>query len=258
MPDRCEESTVAPVKRDMDTTFTFVAGEWSAIVARAAEESASDRDMRLQRISEEYLALVVAGKWVSGPSDLLSILGRDRDELVHSRVLAWLCEPRARHQLGSRFLRKLITGLWPELAGVALSGVVVDREIDRVTTIGATTYGARADVVVYLDGATLVIENKVDAVEGPIQCERLFRVWRDEPGETRWLLLSPLGRAPASVATPEAAQAWTAVSYRILTAWLAEAIDEAGPGAGLGRESARQYLETLRQRYPAVKGEQGW
>jgi hypothetical protein len=239
----------------MDVTLAVVTAEWSAIVARATDESATDRELRLQRITEEYRALVAAGKWVSGPSDLLSILGRDRDELVHSRLLAWLCDPRARHQLGSGFLRKLIPGLWPELAGLAVSGVVIDREIDRVTTVDGTTYQARADVVVHLDGATLVIENKVDAVEGPIQCERLFRVWRDEPGETRWLLLSPLGRAPASVATREAAQAWTAVSYRSLTAWLAEAIDEAGPRAGLGRESARQYLETLRQRYPAVKGE---
>lgn len=237
-----------------ETHFAALLGEWTALLGHAAEESAADRDSRFRLVSNEYRELVANGDWVSGPSDLVTILGRDRDELLHSSLLAWLLTPTAQHRLGDAFLRLLIGRIWPEYTDVPLQGASADREVDRVVVDpdNSQTYQARADVVVRTPELTIIIENKLDAVEGPIQCERLYRVWRGEPTQTRWLLVSPSGRAPVSIVTEEAAQAWTAVSYRDVSAWLSESIGRAEPSSSLGRASALQYLATLRRKYPAV------
>jgi len=92
----------------------------------------------------------------------------------------------------------------------------------------------------------VVIENKVDAGEQAYQCERLYWSFLDAPVETRWVLLSPTGRSPASTTTAAARSAWRTLSYAQVRHALGQAIDEAGDQpSDPGREAARQYLAAL-------------
>ena len=75
--------------------FEEVRREWLNISRRPPVDVA-----RFEQMKGETAALVEAGLWASGPSDLLTVMGRQRDELLHSRVIGWLLVPTNRHGLG--------------------------------------------------------------------------------------------------------------------------------------------------------------
>lgn len=85
--------------------------------------------------------LIAAGLWQSGPSDFLGILQRERDEIAHNRMLAWLLDPTGRHGLGDSLLRQLLDAL--RSSGKACP--VTDRP--RVKT-SFWRSGRQADIVV--------------------------------------------------------------------------------------------------------------
>src|SRR4029079_7813812 len=62
--------------------------EWHAITRRPRVDLE-----RFTAVKTEADDLVNRGLWTSGPSDMLSVLGRQRDELIHSRLIAWLLVP---------------------------------------------------------------------------------------------------------------------------------------------------------------------
>ena len=140
----------------------------------------------------------------------MSVLGATDDELSHSRVLAWLLQPTSRHGLGTSVLERILRAGWPDLAIPDLGMAVIRREVPREDALGAT----RADVVVTVGATVLVIENKVWAPESEAQCEAQYRHWRSEADDVRFLLLSRDGHLPSSAISPEARQAWRAMSYR--------------------------------------------
>ena len=217
------------------------AAEWRAAVAsRRVDVEAWER--LASECAREQADLVSRGMWVSGPSDLMTVLGAQRNELAHSNVVAWLLSPAGRHALGNRLLLRLLEEGWSGPAFPSPPGevVVVDREI--------VTGTRRADVVVRVDGVILVIENKVDAPESPGQCEDLYRLWLGAGPDVRFLLLSPSGRPPQSTRSAEAAEAWRSMSYRSLVAAL-ELVAE-HPGRGGSSAALRQYASTLVRAFP--------
>ena len=119
----------------------------------------------------------------------------------------------------------------------------------------ASIRAARADIVLSGDGATIVIENKVDAEEGFEQSERLYWSWADLPTETRWLFLSPTGRSPVTATSLAALAAWRTLSYPELRDLLwnvlqqaSERPDDAGRmAASLVSASARRCAHPLTQ-----------
>lgn len=231
---------------DRDTTFEMLAQEWREIQLPAwSPEGASERYWALQR---EYIGLVGAGKWVSGRADLMGVLRRDSKELDHSAAVGWLLTPTGRHGMGARFLVAVLNRVWPEDDWRAARGISVSLEEERQLTASETAWQARADIVLRHPHATVVIENKVAAPEGALQCERLYQVWASDEDEIRWLFLTPSGRPPVTASSPEARSAWRTLSYFDLADLLDTALRSAAPG--LGRESASQYLATLRYRYP--------
>src|SRR4051812_10917179 len=86
---------------------------------------------RFAVVKAEADSIVNSGRWVSGPDDLLGVLGRRRDELVHSRVIAWLLVPTNRHALGRRFLRGLLDHVWPGEGLLETGPVTVELEEPR-------------------------------------------------------------------------------------------------------------------------------
>ena len=226
---------------DIASRFARVKAEWATLQMRALPDTS-----RFARVKAEADAIVAAGRWVSGPADVLSVLGKKRDELAHSRMVAWLVTPTGRHGLGPSFLRAVLDHVWPAEALLHSGFVSVQLEVTRsaVDDIGDARE-ARADIVLEGDGATIVIENKVDAEEGFDQCERLYWSWADQPTETRWLFLSPTGRAPVTATTDIARAAWQCMSYAQLHEALSTAIQEASGDASIGRATVMQYLASL-------------
>jgi len=196
----------------------------------------------------EVDAIRAAGHWVSGPGDLLSILGRQRDELFHSRLIGWLLRPNGRHGLGNRFARAFFAEIWPGEEIDTGGGIAVELERTRSGRSDATgrTVEARADLVVSLESLVIVIENKLDAGEGHDQCERLYWPWSRDAVETRWVFLTPSGREQVTATSEVARAAWTSAGYGQVMRALETALSTAPDlGDAPGRSSARQYLATL-------------
>ena len=92
---------------------------------------ALDEDVRLETLREMLAEF-----------DLFNILGVERSELQHSRVLEWLLNPGGSHGLGNSFLRELLTcissdsdktGVSPAVVeGWDLLDVETEREQDRI------------------------------------------------------------------------------------------------------------------------------
>lgn len=229
-----EDATLKATAAGWVSVFADLSADWAGVAA-ASHARITAWDDEFERLTQETAALTRQGKWVSGPADLMTIIGRHRDELSHSAAVAWLLTPTGHHGLGTRLLGALLVAGWPPPAypEPGLESVVVDREV----TCGVR----RADIVVQAGAITLVIENKVDAPESAYQCEDLYRWWIERGPDIRFLLLSPLGRAPMSTSTRAAADAWRHVSYSGLAAAVQELIDEAAD-ASTGSHAVRQYL----------------
>lgn len=223
------------------SSFDRVRSEWLAIT-----KPLPPNHERFREVKAQATALVNAGKWTSGPSDMLSVLGRQRDELIHSRMLAWLLVPTNRHEFGRSFLRELLEAVWPGEELLSSGPVVVDTEVYGAgTDSDGRLREAWADLVVRGDTLTIVIENKVDAGEQPDQCERLYWGWAGDGTDTRWLFLTPTGRSPVTATSDAARAAWRSIGYGAVHEALSKVVDEAIESKSVGRTAALQYLATL-------------
>jgi hypothetical protein len=221
--------------------FDEAARVWAGI--RPLPATLTDDDLgrwasMYQDFVDAQAALVRAGEWVHGPSDLMHILGVQYDELRHSRVVGWLLDPSARHRLGDRILARILEAGWPTDPRPPTSLAVVSFEV--------ALHRTRADIVVRMGPTVLVIENKVLAPERPRQCEDLFREWHiyDAASDLRFLLLSLDGHAPHTTTSSEAAEAWRSMSYAALWGLLDEVPLNADT-LRLEQNSLQQYSATL-------------
>jgi hypothetical protein len=121
-------------------------------------------------MSAEMADLRSAGRWLGGPRTLLQALGLHHDELRLTAGLAWLLDPEGHHRLGDRVLRGFLQRL--DVQVPRLHPVRIAREEARNVT--------RADLIVRLPGATVLVEAKVWAGEQLTQCTRLAQEWADE------------------------------------------------------------------------------
>ncbi len=197
----------------------------------------SDWESKIGEIISEQRSLRQTGRWVSGPRDLLGVLRKDHHEVTHSAIIAWLLDPRMRHGLGSRFLAKVLSSCFPDESFGDLGDSWSQTEVTRGR--------GRADIVVWGGAAfTLLIENKVDAVESEGQCEFYFRAFAQDPNP-HFVFLSPDGRPPTSV-QKEAAEAYRALNYAKLAELLRDTLSETSDSkAGEARDVAESYVATL-------------
>src|SRR5688572_4715448 len=110
----------------LQARFDQARAEWLRITGPASPDP--DRFAELKREAND---IIDAGLWVSGPGDLLGVLGRQRDELTHSRMIAWLLTPTGRHGLGRSFLRNLLDHVWPGEGLLQSDLVAVETESTR-------------------------------------------------------------------------------------------------------------------------------
>lgn len=175
--------------------------EWKQIhkeeLAQQAEATQRTLDRWYRTIAEmKQLEQIYrrANLWLSGPCNLLSVIGRAREETCHTAILAWLLNPTAPHGLGDRFLRRLFQRCFSD-----------EPALWRKSSLGAATTAtdvpaatSRADIVVRTPTVRVVIGAKIDSVECDRQCERLYRDFSaiGDVIPARFVFLSPRGQRP--------------------------------------------------------------
>ena len=107
-----------------------------------------------------------------------------------------------------------------------------------------------ADLVVWGEDFTLVIENKVDATEQPRQCDDLYANFKNEKAPT-FLFLTPDGRKPRTATSPDALRAFRTLSWPEVRTMIETALNESRPvpAGALAVEVVRNYLRTLQEQF---------
>ena len=216
--------------------------QWSEISARRTRVLVADWRAAMSEMRRRHDRLVADRLWLTGPSDFLAIVGRARDENTHSRVLAWLLTPTARHGLGCGLVTRLVTHCTgrPALAPLA------------VTSVKCSLWrnGREADLVVWGEDFTLVIENKVDAGEQLKQCDDLYENFKNETAPL-FLFLTPDGRGPRTATTPDAQRAFKTLSWREVRAMIEKTLNESRPTAGAAGavDLVVNYVRTLKEQF---------
>jgi len=194
-------------------------------------------------IEKHFFDLQKKGLWVGGPNNFLAVLGRNRLELDHSNMLAWLLDPCMRHGLGTAFLRRFL-GANCQDADVTES----EMALCTIQREAPAKGGGRIDLLLRGPGFTVVVENKIDSPEAPGQCHYYYEAFAGEPG-VHFAFLTPAGREPTTAAEDEI-KSWVAISYsdiaELLDAALKETSDSVG---GSARKVAEGYLTCLREEF---------
>jgi hypothetical protein len=229
----------APMSLD-ESRFAVMLAEWSALPVEAPVNVA-EWARALADIAAKEAYLRRTGGWIHGPSDYLSVLQLERDEVRHSRLVAWLMDPRARHGLGSGFLRRVLELVFHDLSAAVVNALGNARSMCEVSRDAS-----RIDILVESPGLTLVVESKVDALEHDRQCDTYFELFGSEPG-ARFIFLTPTGRAPTS-ARGDSLAAFKRLSFAQVREQLRVALGE-GQAAAEGRRVAEDYLRTLEKEF---------
>ncbi len=227
-------SEIAPF-HSLVESFVAAEQEWLEIIAPPDipwDEAVAD-------MMREQDALISAGSWIGGPSDMLSIIGKSRWETFHSAVVAWLLWPTAEHRLGIGMLRRVVERCFPdiELDDDILMRCTTATEVSRANS--------RADIVVNGPGLKIVIEAKVDASEGHNQCGRLHLDHVDDGA--LFVFLTPSG-VKAKTAGQDI-ESWAPLSFRDIRDDLGACLAAAAPHPGGGRATAASYLATLKKEF---------
>ena len=219
--------------RDWRARFADLLGAWTELADLTPEPAASGWESARSSMELRQRELEAAGVWQTGPADLLSIVGLHRWELAHSAALAWLLDPRARHGLGGQVLNLFLEA--GNLRPVDRRVVAVEVEVTRAES--------RADVVVVGVDWHLVVEVKVDAIEGDQQLQRLWNDWALEP-QVGFVFLTRSGHRGRTAVTPECQEAWSALSWSSLAKDLERLLAQSNqdhPAQG----ALEQYVQTL-------------
>lgn len=233
----------APRLPQDESVLLRLQSEWREVVVRHAAAAVAGWTDQIGQMVAEQDALRAAGRWMRGRHDYLGVLGLHRHEVWHSRMIAWLLDPCGHHGLGSKALEALLRRVF----GAEVSCRVAPGLMRAAASCEEARDGGRCDIIVRAPGVTLVVENKVDALEGHRQCDDYFEAFAQEPGAL-FAFLTPSGRPPVS-ASGAAAQAFAPIGYRVIRDVLRAALASGEPSAR-GRHIAEDYLCTLDREFP--------
>ena len=183
--------------------------------------------------------------------NLFDVLGISRREIRHSRVLAWLLNPRGTHGLGDLFLRWFLL----EVATIAEThgvGDVMTKEVTdwRLEQVSSRAERRNIDVLVLGQGDRFVcaIENKINIGEHSGQLARYMKtVDRQWPGWSALpVFLTPDGKVPEE---PDDRARYIPYSHERIASVLDRILIAKGEEVDPDVASLlRQYTYTLRRR----------
>lgn len=117
-----------------------------------------------------------------GRFNIFEALGVARAERNHSKFLGFLLNPRERHRLGERFLKRFLHMV---LENPPKAAPMKQREIDTINLSRAKIFieywdqadDARTDILIRddLNNMSVIVENKIDAMLGPDQLEKYYQ-----------------------------------------------------------------------------------
>ena len=174
--------------------------------------------------------------------NLFRLLGLGGAEETHSRILAWLLNPRENHRLGTAFLNRFLAATTDlDRADADGSAAQVQREWQGQR--------GRLDLLILDEGQQFLcaIENKVYSGEHSQQLTRYRRALENRyPDFTRrYLFLSPRGTLARDAAERKH---WQSVDYRIVCQLVDEtAQDFADSISAEALAFLRQYADVLRR-----------
>ena len=229
---------MTPATPNDEVQFARLLAEWARLTPSTSNIVAR-WDTEVLRLVADQRALQARGAWLHGRSDMLGVLGAARKETWHSALIAWLLDPCGTHGLGARFLAGVLAEAFPHEGFDGLEAARTSCEIARGP--------CRADIIIELPTATIILENKVDAVESAQQCDTLFEQFADDPG-CRFVFLTPRGWQPTTASGP-ALEAFARLSYVGVGARLNEALAASASAPGPGRHIAEDYLRTLEREF---------
>ena len=222
--------------------FRAMECQWMGISARREKALLADWTEAMSEMRCQHDRLVSKGLWVTGPSDFLAIIDLARDENTHSRMLAWLLKPTGRHGLGCGLVKRFVEHCTGE-------PMPANMAVDKVE-FSYWRNNREADLVVWGQDFTLIIENKVEAEEQPKQCDDLYENFKTEVAPL-FLFLTPDGRRPFTATTPEAQRAFKTLSWPEVRTMLEAALNESRPATGVADavDVVRNYLRTLEEQF---------
>ena len=233
--------------RGWEEHFQALEREWKEIQQQNMEDVMAFWERAMMEVNRDYRDLVSRGMWVSGPADFLSIINRAHDERTHSRMLAWLLTPTGRHGLRNMLLMRLLeyydlnhsrggnTHL-PQVRGIVRS----------VECLKKLQNDREADIVVWGEDFTLVIEMKVNAGESSTQCDDLYEIFCAEPG-SRFLFLTRNGDKPETAKTRGAKEAFEAISWPKVRGMVEDALSHPVSRQGAAVSVVENYVITLKE-----------
>ena len=178
--------------------------------------------------------------------NLFRLLGWGSYEETHSRILAWLLNPRENHRLGAAFLNKFLAATMPlERSEADGSAARVQREWRNLVD-GQQGF---LDLLILDEERQFLcaIENKVYSGEHSGQLTRYRQALENRyPDFTRrYLFLSPWGTLAQDAAEREH---WQSVDYNLVCRLVAETAQNfADSGSADVLAFLRQYANTLRR-----------
>ena len=240
--DEIEVRQTSALLADWRGAIRTMEREWGKIAARRTRALLAQWREDMTEMRRQHYRLVSDGLWLTGPSDLLDIVGLARDENTHSRMLVWLLKPTARHGLGCGFVRRLVE----HCTGKDVSAPVAVRKV----AFSVWRNGREADLVVWGQHFTLVIENKVDASEQPSQCDDLYQNFKNEKVPF-FVFLTPNGRKPHTATTPCSQRAFKTLSWPQVRAMLEESLNESRSATedASATDVVKNYLRTLKEQF---------
>ena len=227
---------------DWRGTMRTMEREWGEIAVRRTRTLLAEWREAMTGMRRRHASLVSDGLWLTGPSDFLEIVGLARHENTHSRMLEWLLNPTARHGLGCEFVERLVE----HCTGEPVSAPLAVRKV----AFSVWRNDREADLVVWGENFTLVIENKVDASEQPSQCDDLYENFKNEKAPL-FVFLTPDGRKPHTATTPCSQRAFKTLSWPKVRAMLEEVLNKSRSAAKVASATdvVKNYLRTLEEQF---------
>ena len=183
--------------------------------------------------------------------NLFDILGVERSELQHSRVLAWLLNPRGSHGLGHSFLHEFLAQVVSEGNRIGISRVS-PTDVQGWNMPNAEVVRERHNIDILIVGEdeefVCFIENKVDSGEHSEQLARYYEAVKKSYKTCKRL---PVYLTPGAVAPSKSQDArwYVPMGYGRVADLLAERLRS--QGATINTNAAgflQQYEQTLRRR----------
>jgi hypothetical protein len=194
---------------------------------------------RLKRGLEDVLDIAYEHERATASRfNVLELVGLQRDEATHSKLLSHMLNPNGSHGQGPLLLNSFLRFCESKVSGFP---PILEREITRrdfvyVRAEFYSVYG-RPDILAFCRNPkfAVVIENKIDAGDQEQQLERYWNLLESEfsfVGQRRALLyLTPSGRPPERTSEIPAHVHYLCMSYRTdLTGWLRSCVGGLPPG----------------------------